>query len=120
MTTKLRTWLLYAVAAMIAPSLGGCARAVIPGVRAAVVMKKYSITPSVIRAKQGDLVHLEVTTADVQHGFDVPTLGIKESIQPGKTANVVFRADKKGEFTVECGVLCGPRHDDMRAKIVVE
>lgn len=85
-----------------------------------VVMKKYSIEPAVIRVKSGSNVDLLVTTADVQHGFDVPQLGIKESVQPGKPTHVKFKAPAKGEYEVICGIKCGPHHDDMQAKLVVE
>jgi heme/copper-type cytochrome/quinol oxidase subunit 2 len=61
-----------------------------------------------------------VKTADVQHGFDVPDLGIKESVQPGRSAVFTIKTDRKGEFKIECGVLCGPHHDDMRGKLIVE
>ena len=58
-------------------------------------MKKYSFDPAVIRVKSGDVVELQVSTADVQHGFEVPKLGIREAIQPGKLAVIVFTAPKK-------------------------
>jgi cytochrome c oxidase subunit 2 len=83
-------------------------------------MKKYSISPTEIRVRQGETVELEVTTADVQHGFDVPELGIKESVQPGSPAVFAITPGRKGEFTIECGVLCGPHHDDMKGKLIVE
>jgi heme/copper-type cytochrome/quinol oxidase subunit 2 len=56
----------------------------------------------------------------VQHGFDVPALGIKEPVQPGKTTVVSFVAPRKGEYKVLCGVICGPHHEDMLGKLVVQ
>jgi heme/copper-type cytochrome/quinol oxidase subunit 2 len=56
----------------------------------------------------------------VQHGFDVPKLGIKEPIQPGKPASVILTAPAKGEYEIVCGIICGPHHDDMGGKLVVE
>jgi heme/copper-type cytochrome/quinol oxidase subunit 2 len=85
-----------------------------------VVMKKYTIEPQVIRVKAGERIELEVTTADVQHGLDIPALGIKEPVQPGKTTTIYFTAPAKGEYRVACGVICGPHHDDMVGKLVVE
>ncbi len=85
-----------------------------------VVMKTYTINPEVIRVKSGQKVELDVTTADVQHGLDIPELGIKESVQPGRTTTVSFTAPAKGEYKVACGVICGPHHDDMTGKLVVE
>jgi cytochrome c oxidase subunit II len=85
-----------------------------------VVMKKYVIEPAVINVKSGQKVELDVTTADVQHGLDIPDLGIKEPVQPGKTTTILFTAPAKGQYRMACGVICGPHHDDMTGKLVVE
>jgi len=97
----------------------GCSRPV-PQEHIKVVMKKYEIEPAVIRVKSGEIVELEVATQDVEHGFEVEQLGIREPVQPGKPAVFIFKAPAKGEYQVTCGILCGPHHDDMRAKLVVE
>ncbi|MCU1256154.1 MAG: cbaB 1 [Candidatus Angelobacter sp.] len=85
-----------------------------------VVMKKYTIEPSVIRVRAGQTTELEVSTADVQHGFDVPGLGIKEPVRSGQPAIVTLKGPPRGEYKVVCGIICGPHHDDMVAKLVVE
>jgi cytochrome c oxidase subunit 2 len=85
-----------------------------------VVMKKYTIEPAVIHVRSGQRVELDVTTADVQHGLDIPALSIKEPVQPGRTTTVFFKAPAQGEYVVACGVICGPHHDDMQGKLVVE
>lgn len=100
--------------------LAGCQRQAAPSEHINVVMKKYSIDPPVIRIKSGSTVELLVTTADVQHGFDVPKLGIKEPVQPGKTTSIILKAPAKGEYEIVCGIICGPHHDDMGGKIIVE
>jgi len=91
-----------------------------PDVVIPVVMKKYSFDPPVIRVKKGQLVELDVSTADVQHGFTVPDLGIKEPIPPHRPARIVFKADRAGVFPMTCSIICGPGHDDMTGKIIVE
>lgn len=85
-----------------------------------VVMKKYLIEPDVIKVKSGELVELEVTTLDVPHGFDIPDLGIREPVQKGHPAVFTFKAPGKGEYQITCGITCGPHHDDMKARLVVE
>jgi cytochrome c oxidase subunit II len=85
-----------------------------------VVMKKYTIEPAVIHVKAGQITELEVSTADVQHGFDVPDLHIKEPVRSGQPAVITLKNPPKGEYEVKCGIICGPRHDDMVAKLVVE
>ncbi|MBZ5646726.1 MAG: cupredoxin domain-containing protein [Acidobacteriia bacterium] len=91
-----------------------------PDVVIPVVMKKYSFDPPVIRVKRGQLVELDVSTADVQHGFTVRDLGIKEPIPPHRPAKIIFKADRAGVFPMTCSIICGPGHDDMVGKIIVE
>lgn len=98
----------------------GCQKNPAPDEHVRVVMRKYSIEPSLIRVKPGERVELDVTTSDVQHGLDIPDLGIKEPVQPGRTTVVTFRAPAKGEYRIACGVICGAHHEDMTAKLVVE
>ena len=83
-------------------------------------MKKYAFEPAVIRVKAGQTTELEVSSADVQHGFDVPELGIKEPVRPGQPAIITLKSPAKGEYKVACGIICGPHHDDMAGKLVVE
>ncbi len=85
-----------------------------------VVMKRYSIEPNPIRLKQGQPATLEISTADVQHGFSVQAFNLDEPIQPGKPATIHVTPQQKGRFNVECDIVCGPGHDDMQGTIVVE
>src|SRR5438270_12227737 len=86
-----------------------------PAVKLAVTMKKYAIEPAEIRVKRGQKVELTVSTLDVQHGFSIADLGIKEPVQKGRPAVITFTADRAGEFPVQCAIICGSGHDDMRA-----
>ena len=104
-------------------ALVGCAKKVEQqnGVtRVKVTAHKYSFEPSEIHVKKGQQVELEITTSDVQHGFEVKDLGIDESIQKGKPTIITFKADKAGKFDLECDIVCGPGHDGMEGKIIVE
>ena len=85
-----------------------------------VVMKKYTIEPAIIHVKANEVTELEISSADVQHGFDVPGLRIKEPVRSGQPATVTLNHPPKGEYKVVCGIICGPHHDDMVAKLVVE
>src|SRR5438270_8405540 len=114
--------LLYVIISAIALSPLGCWHSppLVMMRRIDVTMRKYDIQPSEIHIKQGETIEFHVSTLDVQHGFDVPGLGIKESVQPSRPAVFSYTADQKGEFEVKCGILCGSGHDRMRGKLVVE
>jgi heme/copper-type cytochrome/quinol oxidase subunit 2 len=100
-------------------ALAGCAHQP-PAVTVRVTMRRYRIEPDEIRLKLGQRVRFEVSSADVQHGFDVPELGIHEPLRPGKPAVFDFTPDRKGVFEMKCGILCGPGHEQMKGKIIVE
>jgi cytochrome c oxidase subunit 2 len=101
--------------------LSSCSRKqAAPAVHLAITMRKFVIDPNVIRVKQGENVVLDVSSKDVQHGFQVEQLGINEPIQPGKPAAIALDTSKKGEFKMECSIICGAGHDEMTGKIVVE
>lgn len=112
-----RRWLAGALAGLLL--LAGCSQPA-PATTVRVTMRKFKIEPSEIHLKVGERVRFEVSSADVQHGFSVPELGIREPLRPGKPAVFDFTPDRKGVFEMKCGILCGPGHDDMKGKIVVE
>jgi len=112
--------LLYALPLCIALWAAGCTTGEPKPVDVTVVMKKYSITPSEIHVKKGDLVRVHLTSEDVQHSFNVPDLGVHEPVDKKHPAEFTFEANKAGTFTIECGIICGPGHDDMTGKLVVE
>jgi cytochrome c oxidase subunit II len=125
MQRRISDSLLYVVISAIALSPivlvpMGCAKSPQVARTISVTMKKYEIQPAEIRLKQGDPVEFHVSTLDVQHGFDVPDLGIKEPVQPNRPAVFSFTPEQKGEFEIKCGILCGAGHDRMRAKLIVE
>ncbi|HET8887749.1 MAG TPA: cupredoxin domain-containing protein [Candidatus Angelobacter sp.] len=98
----------------------GCQKQSHADQRIQVVMRKYAIEPAVIHVKATQITALEVSTADVQHGFDVPDLHIKEPVRSGQPAVITLNHPPKGEYKVVCGIICGPHHEDMVAKLVVE
>ena len=116
---KAQVFAIFTVCCLLA--LSGCRGQSTPAAeRIKVVMKKYAIEPAVIHVKAGQVTELEVSSADVQHGFDVPALGIKEPVRAGQPAIITLKSPPKGEYKVVCGIICGPHHDDMEAKLVVE
>ena len=82
--------------------------------------KQWTFDPAVITVKQGDKVKLKIKSVDVTHGFALPDFNVKVDLVPNKEETVEFVADKKGEFTFFCSVLCGDGHRDMKGKLVVE
>lgn len=81
--------------------------------------KQWKFTPSRIEVNKGDKVILNIKSIDVAHGFALPDFGVNERLEPGKEVTVEFMADKTGEFTFFCNVICGSGHGSMRGVLVV-
>ena len=85
-----------------------------------ITARQWQFDPDTIRVKQGDIVSLEITSIDVEHGFSIDEYDVSVKLQPGRTASVSFRADKTGTFRFYCSVFCGAGHQAMEGKLVVE
>jgi cytochrome c oxidase subunit 2 len=84
-----------------------------------ITAKKFDYTPNHITLKKGVPVVLEFTTADVLMGFNVPDLGVRADIVPGKVVRLRIVPDKVGSFTFFCDIFCGSGHEDMTGTITV-
>jgi len=81
---------------------------------------QWKFTPSTITVNKGDTVRLKVISKDVTHGLAIPAFGIDQRLNSGGEIEVVFVADKAGEFPFYCTVFCGRGHSDMTGVLVVE
>jgi cytochrome c oxidase subunit 2 len=64
-------------------------------------------------------VHLKLLSTDVVHTWNVPDLAGKHDAVPGKTNNVVFRADEEGSFGGASATLNGQGYPAMRTEVEV-
>ena len=62
---------------------------------------------------------LEVRSADVVHGFFVPSFRLKIDAVPSRANTTWFEATKPGAYDIECTVICGVDHSLMLSKVVV-
>jgi cytochrome c oxidase subunit 2 len=83
-------------------------------------MKKWEIVPGRIEVPQGARVELVVSTADIEHGFEVRGLGINEPVQPGRITVIRFLAQTPGTYAARCSIACGRGHDQMTGAIVID
>ncbi len=106
-------------------SMAGCGKrtptyAGPPDTVRSIVMKKWAIVPNRLVVPQGAKVELVLSTADVEHGLDVPGLGINEPVQPGQPPAIIrFLAQMPGVYPMRCSIACGREHDKMTGAIVI-
>ena len=84
-----------------------------------IVAKRFDYTPGNFTLKKGEPVTLELTSADVLMGFNLPDFNLRADIIPGKVTRVRFVPDKTGTFTFLCDIFCGTKHEEMNGKLTV-
>jgi cytochrome c oxidase subunit 2 len=67
----------------------------------------------------GKPMKLEVRSADMVHGFFVPSFRLKIDAVPSRANTTWFEATRLGAFDIECTVICGVDHSLMLSKVVV-
>ena len=115
--TLLATLVLGAVAssgAVRAADEPGSARTI------AITARRFEFEPKEIRLKKGETVKLQVTSADVSHGFFQRALKIDADLAAGKSADVLVTPQESGTYTLICDHYCGAQHGNMKMTIVVE
>jgi cytochrome c oxidase subunit 2 len=73
----------------------------------------------VLFAPIGKPMRMEVRSADVVHGFFIPSFRLKIDAMPNRTNTTWFQATKLGSFDIECTVICGVDHSLMLSKVIV-
>ena len=81
---------------------------------------QWAYSPDTITLTQGVPVTLEITSDDVEHGFNLPDFGVRADVVPGSTTRIRLVPDKKGTFTFLCDIYCGKGHEDMNATLIVK
>lgn len=80
--------------------------------------------PDQIVVKQGDVVHIHITsleqTQDATHGLAIDGYNVNLSLEPGKTNNVTFVADRAGTFPFYCSEFCSALHLEMTGYLLVQ
>jgi len=81
---------------------------------------QFGYEPNEIRVKEGDKVHVHLTTRDVSHGFAIRELKVSIAAAPGKPGDGEFVASKAGTYRWSCNIPCGSGHKVMSGSLIVE
>jgi cytochrome c oxidase subunit 2 len=81
-------------------------------------------TGGALWATPGELVQVNVTSTDVIHSFNIPSLGVRIDAIPGRTNYFSFAVPASAtpgtEYLIQCTEFCGTFHGTMRAYLVVQ
>lgn len=81
-----------------------------------------SITGGGLWAHPGEVVQLNVTSADVVHSFNIPNLGLRIDAIPGRDNLFQFTVpivSPGTEYLIQCTEFCGTFHGTMRSFLIV-
>lgn len=65
-------------------------------------------------------VIVEISSKDVIHNFDLPSMRIAQDAIPGQIIPMWFQPIKPGSYEIICGQLCGLGHYSMKGMLVVD
>jgi cytochrome c oxidase subunit II len=78
------------------------------------------VTANEIHIPVGQVVHLRLTTADVNHSFWVPQLMPKTDLVAGRVNETWLDATKAGTYRGQCAEYCGLQHAHMAFLVVAQ
>jgi cytochrome c oxidase subunit 2 len=81
------------------------------------VARRYTFAPARLEVLEGDLVKIELRTADIAHSFTVDDYRISKRVSPGQVVTFEFRAERPGTFRFYCDLKaedgCRQMHGDL-------
>ncbi|HWV23396.1 MAG TPA: cytochrome c oxidase subunit II [Thermomicrobiales bacterium] len=77
-------------------------------------------TANEIHIPLGKDVHVKLTSADVIHSFWIPSLSDKLDMIPGKTNEIMLKADTPGIYRGQCAEFCGAQHANMILRVFAD
>ena len=81
-----------------------------------------TVSGGALWAHPGEVVQLNITSNDVVHSFNIPSLGVRLDAIPGRMNVVQFSVPivpTGTEFLIQCTEFCGTFHGTMRSFLVV-
>jgi heme/copper-type cytochrome/quinol oxidase subunit 2 len=79
----------------------------------------FAFSPASLRVNPGDIVTIELFSADFVHGLHVDVYGLEVTAEPGQPGRLTFVADRPGSFRLRCSVSCGALHPFMIGRFEV-
>ncbi|GLS88900.1 cytochrome c oxidase subunit 2 [Cypionkella aquatica] len=67
----------------------------------------------------GKTIVMQITGADVIHGWVMPAFGVQQSAVPGRLGQLWFTAEREGVYFGQCTTLCGKDHAYMPITVKV-
>lgn len=80
---------------------------------------RFAFEPASITVHQGETIRLRLISDDVPHSLLIKELGINEAASKAHPGDLVFTANRAGDFEGRCGRFCGSGHGQMHFTVHV-
>jgi cytochrome c oxidase subunit II len=81
--------------------------------------RRFEYVPNEIPLKVGEKVVVEINSLDFVHGMNIPDLGKRLDLVPGRLTRLELQPTKAGVIDFVCDNFCGDGHEEMHGRFVV-
>ena len=85
----------------------------------AMTAHRFAYEPSEIALKAGEAVVVEIRSLDFVHGMNIPDLGKRLDLVPGRVTRLELQPKTAGVIDFVCDNFCGEGHEEMHGRFVV-
>jgi cytochrome c oxidase subunit 2 len=85
-----------------------------------VVAQMFSFSPNPIEVPVDRRVTFRLTSADVDHGFEIVGTNANAMTLPGYVSQFTVTFTKPGQYTIGCNEYCGLLHHSMSGTLIVK
>jgi len=83
------------------------------------VARRFVYEPNEIPLKVGERVVIAIRSLDFVHGMNVPDLGKRLDLVPGRVTKLELHPQKPGVIDFVCDNFCGDGHEEMHGRFIV-
>lgn len=81
--------------------------------------RRFVYEPDEIALRVGERVVLAIRSVDFVHGMNIPDLGMRVDLVPGRVTRVQLQPRSAGVIDFVCDNFCGDGHEQMHGRFVV-
>ena len=81
--------------------------------------RRFRYEPEEIPLKVGERVVVLITSLDFVHGMNIPDLGKRLDLVPGRESRLELQPMRPGVIDFVCDNFCGAGHEEMHGRFVV-
>ena len=85
----------------------------------AITARRFAYEPNEITLRAGVPVVVEIRSLDFLHGMNLPSMGRRLDLIPGRVTRLEFTPGEPGTIDFLCDNFCGEGHETMSGKFFV-